>query len=179
MSASSTTPEVSVIHRPSDSAKLDHSKLMSKQHSDGGWGLVPIQSRAGRFASFDVADFEKVSGFEAEWKYTPVRELSALLDGALDGGRYDFTSHSDAVDAENISIDWVARTDSRIGSVGKPEERGGWREAHRGERAGVGSQYDPPRHPFCSSRKGCTSSPCHRLPRRIDRARQHERTPCW
>ncbi len=124
MSASSTTPEVSVIHRPSDSAKLDHSKLMSKQHSDGGWGLVPIQSRAGRFASFDVADFEKVSGFEAEWKYTPVRELSALLDGALDGGRYDFTSHSDAVDAENISIDWVARTDSRIGSVGKPEERG-------------------------------------------------------
>ena len=30
---------------------LDHSKLMSKQHSDGGWGLVPIQSRAERFTS--------------------------------------------------------------------------------------------------------------------------------
>ncbi len=124
MSAPSTTPEVSIHRRPSGSAKLDHSKLMSKQHSDGGWGLVPIQSRAGRFSSFDVADFEPVSGFEAEWKYTPIRELAALLDGPLDGGRYDFAIETGVEDSGGISVDWVERTDSRIGSVGKPEERG-------------------------------------------------------
>ena len=71
---------------------LDHSKLMSKQHSDGGWGLVPIQSRAERFTSFDVADFEPVTGFEAEWKYTPIKTIAALLDGELDGGRYEYAS---------------------------------------------------------------------------------------
>jgi len=124
MSASSTTPEVSAIIQPSASAMLDHSKLMSKQHSDGGWGLVPIQSRAGRFSSFDVADFEKVTGFEAEWKYTPIRTIAALLDGALDGGRYDFTSQVSAGNPDNLSIEWVDRSDSRIGSVGTPEERG-------------------------------------------------------
>ncbi|HNP15663.1 MAG TPA: Fe-S cluster assembly protein SufD, partial [Terrimesophilobacter sp.] len=94
---------------------------MSKQHSDGGWGLVPIQSRAGRFSSFDVADFEPVSGFEAEWKYTPVRELAALLDGALDGARYDVAIEPGVGESRGISVDWVARTDPRIGSVGKPE----------------------------------------------------------
>lgn len=123
MTVPSTTPTVTKGHAPTDSAMLDHSKLLSKQHSDGGWGLIPIQSRAGRFASFDVADFEPVTGFETEWKFTPVKRLTALLDGELDGKRYDV-----AIDAsgENpgTAITWVSRSDSRIGSVGKPEERG-------------------------------------------------------
>ncbi len=124
MSASSTTPEVSVIIQPSASAMLDHSKLMSKQHSDGGWGLVPIQSRAGRFSSFDVADFEKVTGFEAEWKYTPIRKIASLLDGELDGSRYEFTSVVTEGNADEISIGWAERSDPRIGIAGTPEERG-------------------------------------------------------
>jgi Fe-S cluster assembly protein SufD len=127
MSVPSTTPEVSLVH-PSpgtaSSAKLDHSKLMSKQHSDGGWGLVPIQSRAGRFASFDVADFESVTGFESEWKYTPIRELTALLDGTLNADRYEFTSTVTEEHPERISLEWVGRQDPRIGIAGKPEERG-------------------------------------------------------
>ncbi|TFB80684.1 Fe-S cluster assembly protein SufD [Terrimesophilobacter mesophilus] len=98
---------------------LDHSRLMSKQHSDGGWGLVPIQSRAGRFSSYDVADFEPVTTFDAEWKYTPIKSLGALLDGELDGSRYDFT-----IDADGVTAEWAARTDARIGSVSTPEERG-------------------------------------------------------
>ncbi|MEO7147276.1 MAG: Fe-S cluster assembly protein SufD [Terrimesophilobacter sp.] len=96
---------------------------MSKQHSDGGWGLIPIQSRAGRFASYDFADFEKVTGFEAEWKYTPIRDLSAVLDGTLDGGRYEYTVDVDTELSDGILVDWVGRTDSRIGTVGRPEER--------------------------------------------------------
>ncbi len=100
---------------------LDHSKLLSKQHSDGGWGLVPIQSRAGRFASFDVADFEPVTGFESEWKFTPVKTLSTLLDSELDGARCEYTVEDTVA---GITHEWVKRTDARIGSVGKPEERG-------------------------------------------------------
>lgn len=124
MTVPSTTPEVSIAHRSADSAMLDHSKLMSKQHSDGGWGLIPLQSRAGRFASYDVADFEKVTGFEAEWKYTPIRELGALLDGTLDGSRYDFTSDVQGEEPGLITVEWSERGDARIGSVGSPEERG-------------------------------------------------------
>lgn len=111
---------------------LDHSKLLSKQHSDGGWGLVPIQSRAGRFSSFEVADFEPVNGMEAEWKFTPVKTLGVLFNDTLDGAPFDYTvepgSH-EAPDAEGVSLEWVDRSDKRIGTVGKPEERGsanGW-----------------------------------------------------
>ena len=102
------------------SSTLDHSKILSKQHSDGGWGLVPIQSRAGRFSSYKVSDFEAVNGFEAEWKYTPVRSLVALLDGQLDGGRYEYAAETD----EGMGVEWVSRADTRIGNAGTPEERG-------------------------------------------------------
>ncbi|MEO7349199.1 MAG: Fe-S cluster assembly protein SufD, partial [Terrimesophilobacter sp.] len=106
-----------------------HSKLLSKQHSDGGWGLVPIQSRAGRFASFDVTEFEPVTGFEAEWKYTPIKILGDLLNGDLDGARYEYLADMPEGSSAGISLEWVDRNDRRIGSVGKPEERGsanGW-----------------------------------------------------
>jgi Fe-S cluster assembly protein SufD len=115
---------VSPVHTPAASARLDHSRLPSKQHSDGGWGLVPIQSRAGRFASFDVAEFEPVTGFEAEWKYTPTKLLGALLDGELDGGHYEYTAVTPEGGIAGAHLEWVTRTDARIGSVGKPEERG-------------------------------------------------------
>jgi Fe-S cluster assembly protein SufD len=101
-------------------AAIEHSRILSKQHSDGGEGLVPIQSRAGRFASYDVADFEPVTSFDAEWKYTPIDRLGELLDGALDGTRYEHTDKADA----GIAIEWVGRSDARIGRAGTPEERG-------------------------------------------------------
>lgn len=124
MSVSSATPKVSTVRAPSSSAMLDHSKLLSKQHSDGGWGLIPIQSRAGRFSSFDVADFETVNGFETEWKFTPVKSLSSLLNGALNGSRYAYALEIDGPNPSNAVVEWVTRSDQRIGKVGKPEERG-------------------------------------------------------
>lgn len=133
MSVPSATPVVTTVHKPSASAMLDHSKLLSKQHSDGGWGLVPIQSRAGRFASFDVAEFEPVAGFEAEWKFTPIKLLDALLNGELDGSRYEYSVETPKESSDGITIEWVNRTDERIGIVGKPEERGsanGWSQFH-------------------------------------------------
>jgi Fe-S cluster assembly protein SufD len=99
----------------------DHSRLGSKQHSDGGWGLVPIQVRSARFASFDIGDFETVTGQELEWKHTPVARLAPLLDGTLDGDIEPVTGV--ATSGDPCLIEWVDRSDPRIGRAGKPEER--------------------------------------------------------
>ncbi|MEO7121918.1 MAG: Fe-S cluster assembly protein SufD [Lacisediminihabitans sp.] len=104
---------------PTDSAQIDHSRLGSKQHSDGGWGLIPVQTRSARFSSYDVNDFETVSGFEAEWKHTPVPLIRELLGDGPNGGEYDYTLTSSG----DVTVEWIDRTDSRVGSVGTPEER--------------------------------------------------------
>jgi Fe-S cluster assembly protein SufD len=90
-----------------------------KKHSDGGWGLVPVQTRSERFSSADVADFPEVTGREAMWKYTPVDRLAALLGGQLDGARYDY----ELSEADGVSAEWIDRTDPRVGGAGSPEER--------------------------------------------------------
>ncbi|MHC5796289.1 Fe-S cluster assembly protein SufD [Lacisediminihabitans sp. FW035] len=113
-----TVPE-SVTTGPA--AAPDHSRLGSKQHSDGGWGLVPVQVRSARFASFDVSDFEAVSGQETEWKHTPIARVQPLIDGPLEGDIRSLTGVSVSGDA--ALIEWVPRGDSRIGRAGKPEER--------------------------------------------------------
>ena len=102
-------------------AAPDHSRLGSKQHSDGGWGLVPLQVRSARFASFDVADFEPVTGQETEWKHTPIARVQALIDGTLEA---DIEPHTGVTASGDLAlIEWVPRGDSRIGRAGKPEER--------------------------------------------------------
>lgn len=57
-------------------------------HVDPVGAFVPVQSRAERTASFDLADFDVPKGREEEWRFTPVKKLSALLaegsSGALD-----------------------------------------------------------------------------------------------
>jgi Fe-S cluster assembly protein SufD len=91
-------------------------------HSDGGWGqpgYVPVQTRSGRFSSTVHADFPAVTGLESEWKLSPVKLLRPLIDGELDGSAYEFT----AGEAEGASVGWVERSDARVGSAGKPEER--------------------------------------------------------
>lgn len=93
-------------------------------HSDGGWdarepGYVPVQTRSERFSSILHADFPPVTGLEAEWKLTPVARIRPLIDEALDGSRYGVESNP----VEGIGVEWVDRSDVRIGTVGRPEER--------------------------------------------------------
>lgn len=90
-----------------------------KKHSDGGWGLVPIQTRSERFKSTAVEDFPAVTGREATWKLTPVARIAELISGDVDGAPYDV--QSDEVDG--IAVSWVARDDARIGTAGTPEDR--------------------------------------------------------
>jgi Fe-S cluster assembly protein SufD len=93
-------------------------------HSDGGWDsnagrVVPVQTRSERFSSVLHDDFPAVTGLEAEWKLTPVAQVRALIDGPLDGAPYEYS----ATEAPGVSLEWVDRSDVRVGSAGKPEER--------------------------------------------------------
>lgn len=90
-------------------------------HTDGGWtnpdgSPVPVQTRSERFTSVDPADFPAVTGFEGDWKQTPVAALRDLIDGALSGA-------PTSIDSSGGTVEWIGRDDSRIGSAGAPEDR--------------------------------------------------------
>ena len=90
-----------------------------KEHSDGRFGYVPVQTRSDRFASVNVADFGPVTGREAVWKLSPVKKFTDLTAGVLDGSVYPVES----TDIAGVDVAWVDRADPRIGSAGAPEER--------------------------------------------------------
>ena len=87
-----------------------------KAHSDT---LVPVQTRSERFASTDPTAFPEVTGRELEWKLSPVPLLRPLIDGELDGTRYDVGG----AEGSAATIEWIARDDARIGRAGTPEDR--------------------------------------------------------
>jgi Fe-S cluster assembly protein SufD len=117
MSAASTSTETTAA--PSSEALPTAQQHGIKEHSDGRFGFVPVQTRSARFKSFDVADFPAVTGREAVWKLSPVAKFTDLTAGVLDGSVYDIvtTPHAD------VDVSWVDRTDGRIGTAGAPEER--------------------------------------------------------
>ncbi len=90
-----------------------------KEHSDGRFGFVPVQTRSGRFKSVNVADFAPVTGREAVWKLSPVAKFTDLTAGDLDGSTYQV----DSTPSADVTVAWVDRTDPRIGTAGAPEER--------------------------------------------------------
>jgi Fe-S cluster assembly protein SufD len=116
-SASKTVPAPSTP--TADSSTLSPGQHGIKEHSDGRFGYVPVQTRSDRFKSVNVADFEAVTGREAVWKLSPVAKFTDLTAGDLDGSRYEVESTPSA----DISVEWVPRTDARIGTAGLPEER--------------------------------------------------------
>lgn len=80
---------------------------------------APVQTRSERFASPHHDDFPEVTGFEAEWKLSPVSRLRPLIDGALDGSPYTIQYPEVA----NATVEWVGREDPIVGTAGVPEER--------------------------------------------------------
>ena len=115
-SASTTVPESST---PAPESVLPAGQHGIKKHSDGRFGYVPVQTRSDRFKSVKVADFETVTGREAVWKHSPVAKFTDLTAGSLDGSRYQIES----TPSTDVSVEWVPRTDARIGTAGLPEER--------------------------------------------------------
>jgi len=80
---------------------------------------VPVQTRSQRFASDRHDDFGPVTGREPEWKLTPVESLRALIDGQLDGSRYDIS----ITEGPGVSAQWVAAKDVTRGIAGLAEDR--------------------------------------------------------
>ncbi|HEV7950882.1 MAG TPA: Fe-S cluster assembly protein SufD [Glaciihabitans sp.] len=91
----------------------------NKAHSDGGWALVPVQTRSERFTSVIPTEFADVTGREADWKLTPVDLVRPLIDGELDGSPYQYSSS----ETDGSLVEWIDRTDARIGQAGTPEEK--------------------------------------------------------
>lgn len=92
----------------------------ARAHTDGGWDLVPVQTRSERFTSTDVSAFETVTGRESVWKFTPVTKIDALLNQPLDGSAASRVEHS----SQGVSTQWSSRDTANIGRAGLPEERG-------------------------------------------------------
>jgi len=92
-------------------------RLGIRAHSDGP--VAPVQTRSDRFRSVNHADFPEVTGLEAEWKLTPVDRVRTLIDGQLDGSPYAILYPEVA----GTTVEWIDRSDARIGSAGEPEER--------------------------------------------------------
>lgn len=64
----------------------------SRAHTDGQWGKAPVQTRSERFRSYDPTLFERPTGREAAWKYTPVALAAPLFeDAAGDEGAVGIT----------------------------------------------------------------------------------------
>jgi Fe-S cluster assembly protein SufD len=88
-------------------------------HTDGGWGLVPVQTRSGRFRSTDPSAFADVTGREVDWKLSPVARLRPLIDGPLDGSPYAYLAR----ETGGAAVEWIDRGDARVGTAGAPEDK--------------------------------------------------------
>jgi Fe-S cluster assembly protein SufD len=80
---------------------------------------APVQTRSERFASVNHADFPEVTGREVDWKFSPVDRLRDLIDGELDGSPYAVLYPEVA----GASVEWIDRSDARIGTAGTPGDR--------------------------------------------------------
>lgn len=80
---------------------------------------MPVQTRSERFASAAHSDFEAVTGRELEWRLTPVASIRDLIDDALDGSPFS----AEVTESPGVTVEWIDRTDDRIGSAGLAEER--------------------------------------------------------
>lgn len=79
---------------------------------------VSDSSRAGRPTSYKVEDFEKLTGREEDWRFTPLKRLGSLHTEPL-------TQQAPAVAVEapaGVTVETVSREDARLGTAGIPED---------------------------------------------------------
>src|SRR5699024_1312670 len=81
---------------------------------------TPQPSRGARMTSYDVADFEVAGGKEENWRFTPLKRLRGLHDGAAVA---EATVKVDADVAPEVRVETVSRDDERLGTAGVPSDR--------------------------------------------------------
>ena len=99
----------------SDSQKTAQHGLAEHTHGS----FVPLQIRSDRPSSKSVSDFEAVSPLQDLWRYLQPEQLNGLDSDVL--GEYE--SEVSFVSTEEVKISWIESTDSRVGSIGVPEDR--------------------------------------------------------
>ncbi|MFJ6677011.1 Fe-S cluster assembly protein SufD [Actinosynnema sp. NPDC091369] len=82
-------------------------------------GTAPVASRADHFTSFDVNAFEVPGGREEIWRFTPMKRLANLHNGAEATG----TATVEVTAPEGVAVETAARGDERLGSAGTPGDR--------------------------------------------------------
>ncbi|MFG1890910.1 Fe-S cluster assembly protein SufD [Micromonospora sp. NPDC049051] len=84
---------------------------------------APPSTKSQALRSYDVADFPALTGLEEEWRFTPLKRLRGLLDGAVT----DESAHWPAFEygqlPEGVRIGSLAKDDPRRGSVLVPVDR--------------------------------------------------------
>lgn len=99
---------------------LQKEQLGFTAHSDGDWeNRAPVQTRSERFTSKNLADFPEVTGREVNWKFTPVRELGALLTGDLTGGEQPVS----ITEVEGLEVSMIPMDSDLVGRAGIPEDQ--------------------------------------------------------
>jgi Fe-S cluster assembly protein SufD len=87
------------------------------EHTHGSF--VPLQIRSDRPRSKSVSDFEAVSPLQDLWRYLQPEQLKGLDADVLG----EYKSEVSFGSAEGIRISWIESTDSRVGSIGVPEDK--------------------------------------------------------
>ena len=90
---------------------------------DAPVAAAPPKTKSQALRSYSAADFPAVNGREEEWRFTPLKPLRRLLDGA----RTDESVHWPACSADDlpagVTVSRLDRQDPRKGSVLTPFDR--------------------------------------------------------
>lgn len=97
----------------------DHTQAVSEGAHTHGAGGVPQGSRAERISSFDPDVIGVPNGREEEWRFSPVAKLAPLFELGLSTHGVRTT----VVEAPEVRVEIVDRTDERLGQAGKPGDR--------------------------------------------------------
>lgn len=84
----------------------------------GGPGVKKKTGSLPRILSRDPEAFGKPTGREEEWRFTPLRRLRGLLDGAEEDGTLDV-----GVTEHGAKVDRIGMDDPRVGSALQPADR--------------------------------------------------------
>ncbi|SCF46617.1 Fe-S cluster assembly protein SufD [Micromonospora mirobrigensis] len=84
---------------------------------------APPSTKSQALRSYDVADFPALTGLEEEWRFTPLKRLRGLLDGAVTDESAHWPAHEYGQLPTGVTIGTLAKDDPRRGSVLVPFDR--------------------------------------------------------
>lgn len=83
----------------------------------------PPSTKSQALRSYDVADFPALTGLEEEWRFTPLKRLRGLLDGAVSNESAHWPALEYGKLPAGVTVGTLAKDDPRRGSVLTPVDR--------------------------------------------------------